>query len=135
MYIDPPYNSRQYCDAYHLLENVARCEKPKVFGVAKKMDRSAMESKYCTESATAAFEELIENIEAKYILLSYNNMAENGNSRSNAKIKDEDIIRVLSTKGNVRVFSENYKPFTTGKSNITQNEERLFLCNCFSEEL
>ena len=27
VYIDPPYNSRQYCDAYHLLENVARWEK------------------------------------------------------------------------------------------------------------
>ena len=24
VYIDPPYNSRQYCDAYHLIENVAR---------------------------------------------------------------------------------------------------------------
>ena len=23
VYIDPPYNSRQYCDAYHFLENVA----------------------------------------------------------------------------------------------------------------
>jgi len=40
VYIDPPYNSRQYCDAYHLLENVARWEKPSVYGVAKKMDRS-----------------------------------------------------------------------------------------------
>ena len=27
VYIDPPYNSRQYCDAYHLLENVARWKK------------------------------------------------------------------------------------------------------------
>ena len=48
VYIDPPYNSRQYCDSYHLLENVARWEKPEVFGVAKKMDRSGMKSKYCT---------------------------------------------------------------------------------------
>ena len=24
VYIDPPYNSRQYCDAYHLLENIAK---------------------------------------------------------------------------------------------------------------
>ena len=32
IYIDPPYNSRQYCDAYHLLENVARWNKPEVFG-------------------------------------------------------------------------------------------------------
>ena len=45
VYIDPPYNSRQYCDAYHLLENVARWEKPEVFGVARKMDRSTMKSK------------------------------------------------------------------------------------------
>lgn len=36
VYIDPPYNSRQYCDAYHLLENIARWEKPAVYGVAKK---------------------------------------------------------------------------------------------------
>ena len=88
VYIDPPYNSRQYCDAYHLLENVARWEKPKVFGVAKKMDRSGMKSKYCTMSATKAFEALIGDIKAKYIMLSYNNMAEKGNCRSNAKITD-----------------------------------------------
>lgn len=134
VYIDPPYNSRQYCDAYHLLENVARWEKPKVFGVAKKMDRSSMKSKYCTTSATEAFEALVEDIKAKYILLSYNNMAEKGNCRSNAKITDEDIMRILSKKGTVKVFEESYKAFTTGKSDITENAERLFLCTCFNEE-
>lgn len=134
VYIDPPYNSRQYCDAYHLLENVARWEKPEVFGVAKKMDRSSMKSKYCTTSATKAFETLINDIKAKYILLSYNNMAEKGNCRSNAKITDEDIMRILSKKGTVKVFEESYKAFTTGKSDITENAERLFLCTCFNEE-
>lgn len=128
VYIDPPYNSRQYSDAYHLLENVARWEKPEVFGVAKKMDRTAIKSKYCTSEATAAFEDLISNISAKYILLSYNNMARKGNDRSNAKISDEDIMRILKGKGELRVFSEQYKAFTTGKSDIANNEERLFLC-------
>lgn len=102
VYIDPPYNSRQYCDAYHLLENVARWEKPEVFGVAKKMDRSTMKSKYCTQSATEAFEQLIKDINAKYILLSYNNMAAKGNDRSNAKILDDDILRILKQKGEVK---------------------------------
>lgn len=134
VYIDPPYNSRQYCDAYHLLENVARWEKPNVFGVAKKMNRDKMKSKYCTQSATEAFEDLIKNINAKYILFSYNNMATKGNGRSNAKIADEDIMRVLQSKGTVKVFSENYKAFSAGKSNIANNAERLFLCTCFSEE-
>lgn len=133
IYIDPPYNSRQYCDAYHLLENVARWEKPEVVGVARKMDRTALKSDYCTQKATVAFENLIDSIHAKYILLSYNNMANKGNDRSNAKISDDDIMKILSKKGKVKVFSEDYKAFSTGKSDIQANQERLFLCICNNE--
>lgn len=67
VYLDPPYNSRQYCDAYHLLENVARWEKPEVFGVARKMDRISLKSRYCTRGASKALEDLVRNITAKYI--------------------------------------------------------------------
>lgn len=134
VYIDPPYNSRQYCDAYHLLENVAQWNKPKVFGVAKKMDRTALKSDYCTQKATAAFEKLIDSIHAKYILLSYNNMAEKGNDRSNAKINDNDIMRILQKKGTIKVFVEDHKAFSTGKSDIKENQERLFLCTCYEAD-
>jgi adenine-specific DNA-methyltransferase len=134
VYIDPPYNSRQYCDAYHLLENIALWEKPAVSGVARKMDRSALKSDYCTNKAATAFETLVKNINARYILLSYNNMAQKGNGRSNAKISDADIMRVLSTKGKVTVFTKDYKPFTAGKSDIDEHEERLFLCVCKSSQ-
>lgn len=134
VYIDPPYNSRQYCDAYHLLENVARWNKPEVFGVAKKMDRTSLKSDYCTMKATETFEKLIDSIHAKYIMLSYNNMAEKGNGRSNAKISDSDIIRILQKKGTVKVFAEDYKAFSTGKSDIKDNQERLFLCTCYEYE-
>lgn len=131
VYLDPPYNSRQYCDAYHLLENVARWEKPKVYGVAKKMDRKNLKSAFCTNKATRAFEDLIHSINARYVLLSYNNMSKKGNDRSNAKLDDKDIMRILQAKGTVQVFEENYKAFTTGKSDIQDNAERLFLCTCF----
>lgn len=131
VYIDPPYNSRQYCDAYHLIENIARWEKPEVFGVAKKMDRTALKSKYCTRSAPEAFSDLINNLNAKYIVVSYNNMAEKGNDRSNARISDEELLETLKTKGDVKVFSEQFKAFTTGKSEHLDNEERLFVCKCF----
>lgn len=130
VYLDPPYNSRQYCDAYHVLENVARWEQPEVFGVARKMDRTALKSAYCTKEATQAFADLIEHINARYILLSYNNMEKKGNDRSNAKLADEDIMRILQAKGNVQIFEEDYKAFTTGKSDIQDNAERLFLCTC-----
>ena len=130
VYIDPPYNSRQYCDAYHLLENIARWEKPEVYGEARKMDRTKLKSNYCTTKATKSFENLIKNTNSRYILLSYNNMAKKGNDRSNAKIDDSDIIRILSRKGEVKIFTQSYKPFSAGKSDINNNEERLFLCIC-----
>ena len=128
VYIDPPYNSRQYCDAYHLIENIARWEKPEVFGIAKKMDRTALKSKYCTREAPAAFEDLIKNITAKYIVVSYNNMAKKGNDRSNARISDSQILETLENKGDVKTFSQPLKAFTTGKSEHSDNEERLFIC-------
>ncbi|MDD5022302.1 MAG: Dam family site-specific DNA-(adenine-N6)-methyltransferase [Endomicrobiaceae bacterium] len=134
VYIDPPYNSRQYCDLYHLVENIARWNKPKVDGVAKKMGRDNLKSDYCTQKAPEVFEKLISNIDAKYILLSYNNMANKGNARSNAKISDTDIMKVLSKKGKVKTFSQKYKSFTAGKSDIQENEERLFLCVCETPE-
>ncbi|RDU51441.1 DNA methyltransferase [Helicobacter sp. MIT 00-7814] len=130
VYIDPPYNSRQYSDTYHLLENVATWQKPQVFGVAKKMDRSAIKSKYCNSTANEAFNDLITNINARYILLSYNNMATKGNDRSNARINDEIIMQTLSKKGKVSIFSQDYKAFSAGKSSIKDNSERLFLCKC-----
>lgn len=128
VYLDPPYNSRQYSDTYHLLENVARWEKPPVYGVARKMNRAGLKSAYCTRKATEFFEDLIQNIDANFILLSYNNMADSGDDRSNARISDADIFRILSAKGHVDVFSKPYRAFSAGKSAKRQNEERLFLC-------
>lgn len=128
VYLDPPYNSRQYSDAYHLLENVATWQKPQVFGVARKMDRKHIKSKYCNSDANEAFMDLITHINAKYILFSYNNMATKANDRSNARINDEVIMQTLSKKGKVSVFSQGYKAFSTGKSDIKDNAERLFLC-------
>ncbi len=128
VYIDPPYNSRQYCDAYHLLENVAEWNKPKVYGVAKKMDRTNLKSKYCTNKAVEAFDELVKNCNSKYILVSYNNTGDKSNSRSNAKISDLQIKQILEKKGKVKVFEQDYNNFTTGKSVSLDHKERLFLC-------
>jgi len=134
LYIDPPYNSRQYSDAYHLLENLAEWKKPKVVGVAKKMDRSHIKSAYCLKEATQAFENLIMNANCKHILLSYNNTADSKDDRSNARIKDNDIIRILRNKGQIEIFEKDYKAFTTGKSNGDGNTERIFYCKVRDEE-
>lgn len=134
IYIDPPYNSRQYGDAYHLLENVAEWKKPKVYGVAKKMDRSKIKSNYCTNKASNAFKDLIKNCNCKYIIVSYNNMGQKGNSRSQAKISDTEILEILNQKGKVKVFEQDFNFFTTGKTHIDNHKERLFLCEVCEQE-
>ncbi|NOZ90217.1 MAG: DNA adenine methylase, partial [Epsilonproteobacteria bacterium] len=111
LYLDPPYNSRQYSDSYHLLENLTLWQKPEVFGEAKKFDRSKIKSEYCKVTATQAFDDLIKSANCKYILLSYNNMANKGNHRSNARIQDKDIIEILSKRGEVKIFEKRYREF------------------------
>lgn len=134
VYCDPPYNSRNYCDLYHVLENVAQWKKPEVEGEARKMDRTGLKSRYCSRTASVAFEELIKALNCRYIVLSYNNTGDKANDRSNARMSDEDIMRILSEKGKVKVYSQRYKAFTTGKSNNSTNEERLFVCEVLNED-
>ncbi|TWW07961.1 hypothetical protein E3A20_29080, partial [Planctomyces bekefii] len=127
LYLDPPYNSRQYCDSYHLLENLISWKKPKVYGKAKKMDRDHLKSHYCLKSALNAFNDLIENANCKHILLSYNNTGESKDGRSNARFGDNEILNVLYNKGEVEIFEKkNYQAFTTGKSDPAGNCERIF---------
>lgn len=128
VYIDPPYNSRQYSDAYHLLENIATWQKEEVFGVAKKINRSHIKSKYSMKSAGIAFGELIDNLDTKYILVSYNDMGGSGNARSQSRISDHEILSALKRKGEVKIYETDFKQFTTGKSGKNDLKERIFLC-------
>lgn len=128
VYVDPPYNSRQYSDSYHLLENISTWKKAEVFGVAKKIDRSDIKSKYNLKSAGVAFCELIDNIDAKYILVSYNDMGDSGDERSQSRISDHEILSALKRKGEVKIFETEFKQFTTGKSKKSDLKERIFLC-------
>lgn len=132
VYIDPPYNSRQYCDAYHLLENIAIWDKPEVFGIAKKMKRgNEIKSDYCTKKAPISFDNLVQSINAKYIIVSFNNMGNKGAGRSQSKLSDQDIIKSLSKRGKLEIFNTRFNQFTSGKTNIKGHQERLFVCEVF----
>ncbi len=132
LYIDTPYNSRQYVDSYHLLENLAMWEKPELEGVARKIsseDRQYGKSKYCLKSAPEAFDDLIQHVNAKLIVVSYSNMAEKGDGRSNAKISDHEMISSLEKRGKTISYEQDYKHFTTGLKDIDNYQERLFVCH------
>lgn len=129
VYIDPPYNSRQYSDTYHLLENLITWKKPPVHGKARKMERRHIKSRYCSRvHAPVAFRDLIEHASCRHIFLSYNNMAVKGHTRSNALLSDDLIVEVLEARGEVELYERRYKPFSAGLRAIPDHRERVFHC-------
>ncbi len=126
VYIDPPYNSRQYSRFYHILENITKWEKPKLFGTACKPKAENM-SEYCRSSATKTFEGLIHSLNCKYIVVSYNNTYNSKSSSSKNKITLEDIQTILENKGTVSIFEKEHQYFNAGKTELPNHKELVFI--------
>jgi len=125
-YIDPPYNSRQYSRFYHIYENLVQWKKPKLYGVALKPEPENM-SKYCTVQAKNAFKDLVQNLDVKYLAVSYNNTYKSKSKSSKNKIKLEEIIDILNEFGTTQIFEQSHKYFNAGKTDFNDHKEFLFL--------
>ncbi len=126
VYIDPPYNSRQYSRFYHVLETLTKWDKPKLHGVALKPDPENM-SDYCRESAKNRFSELIRDIDARYLVVSYNNTYDSKSNSSRNKITLHEIEKILQAKGKTKVFEKKYRHFNAGNTNFSNHKEYLFV--------
>jgi adenine-specific DNA-methyltransferase len=126
VYIDPPYNSRQYSRFYHVLENITTWKKPKLYGEALKPEPENM-SEYCKSKALDAFSALINDLQCKYILVSYNNTYDSKSSSSKNKMTLENIQSVLAKKGIVTCFEKSHQFFNAGKTQFADHKELIFL--------
>lgn len=126
VYIDPPYNSRQYSRFYHLLETLIKWDKPVLHGVALKPEPENM-SDYCKTNAKDRFADLIDAINTKYFVVSYNNTYDSKSNSSKNKITLQDIKNILSKKGKTKVFEKAHKHFNTGKTDFKDHKEYLFV--------
>lgn len=126
VYIDPPYNSRQYSRFYHVYENLVKWEKPELVGTAMKPPTENM-SKYCSAKAPETFEDLIQNLDAKYLVVSYNNTYNSKSKSSQNKIQLEEIEETLNKKGETKKFEKDYRFFNAGKTNLENHQELLYI--------
>lgn len=125
-FIDPPYNSRQYSRFYHVLENVVQWKKPRLEGVALKPQAENM-SEYCRNGAPEVFADLIDNIDAKYIVVTYNNTYNSKSSSSKNKITLEEINKILSYKGRTVIYEKKHQCFNAGKTEFDDHKEFIFI--------
>ncbi|MGM1055434.1 MAG: DNA adenine methylase [Bacteroidota bacterium] len=113
LYLDPPYNARQYGANYHLLNTIALYDEfiPK----GKTGLRNYNKSDYCSKAKVlSTFQELIENSKFKYIFLSYNN---------EGLMPTEVIQKVMEKFGHYQLASTNYQRF---KADKTENRNHKF---------
>ena len=125
LYLDPPYNARQYVNFYHILENLAEWKRPEVFGKTLKMERNNRMSDYSKSKAKNVLQDLVQNAKCKYILLSYNNTYQAKSGATINKITKEEITEILSNVGEVQVFEEKYRYFNTGKTDFGSKHKEL----------
>ena len=128
LYIDPPYNARQYCSNYHVLETIAKYDNPTLSGVTGLRDSSTQKSKFCSKRTVAdTFDDLIKNAKFKYIFLSYNNEG----------LMSLDTIReIMSKYGEYKFFTQEYRRFKADKDenrNISADSTTEYL-HCLIKE-
>jgi len=116
LYLDPPYNQRQYATNYHLLETIAKYDNPQLYGKTGLRDYKKEKSLYCSRSSVKkAFQELISKAKSKYIFLSYNN---------EGLMTLDDIRDIMGTRGKYGFFTKEYSRFKADK-----DENRDFSAN------
>lgn len=118
LYIDPPYNSRQYLPNYHLLETIARYDNPKINGKTGIRDYNEEKSKYCIKSKVYdELEELISNANFKHIIMSYN---------QDGILKKEEIENILKKYGNKDTYKLYEIPYKQYQNKLTEKLEKHY---------
>ena len=133
IFIDPPYSGVHYSRFYHVLETIIKWDKPQLNGVAMKPKEENM-SNYCRSTALKSFEDLIQKINGKYIVVTYNNTYNSKSKSSKNKIKLEEIKQCLEQKGKTLIFEQDYNAFNAGKTNLNEHKEYVFICEIQKKE-
>lgn len=105
LYLDPPYNAREYGANYHLLNTIARYDNfiPK----GKTGLRDYQKSNFCKKNQVSeAFENLIKSANFNYIFLSYNN---------EGLMPSDEIQKIMKKYGKYDLITTDYTRFRADK--------------------
>lgn len=121
LYLDPPYNQRQYPPYYHILETISLDDKPNIYGKTGRRPYKNMLSPFCVKNkAYEALKGVIENAQFQNIFLSYN---------TEGLLNVTKIKNLLSEYGNTEIFYKDhrrYKSNGNGKNHNHDLKEVLF---------
>jgi adenine-specific DNA-methyltransferase len=110
-YLDPPYNQHRYLGNYHVWESLVRWDKPEVYGLAmKRVDCRDYQSDFNSKRRIrAAFAELVDSIDARYLLVSFSD---------EGYLSRDDICALLEPHGEVASIAVDYKRYVGAQIGI-----------------
>ncbi len=119
IYLDPPYNARQYSSVFHVLETICLADNPKTTGIVNKRIFNLNEkSKLCSKKQSSfEFEKIVYECSKKTheIFISY----------SNEGIVDLKKIEEIMLKNfkKFQIFEYDYRKFKTNNRKLQQNNK------------
>lgn len=118
LYLDPPYNERQYLPNYHVLETIAKYDSPDIHGVTGMRSYKEQKSRFCnSKTALEDLAQISEKARFKSLVLSYN---------SEGIMSHDSIIDVLSQFGSVKVAQFEYMRFKSNNNGSARNTKHVF---------
>lgn len=122
LYLDPPYNERQYCSNYHMLETIAKNDNPAIKGKTGLRNYESQKSVFCIKSKVCdAFDKLIKNADFKYIFLSYNN---------EGLMSFDEIKDIMSKYGTYSLYTKEYRRFKADNNRNNKADSTIEYLHC-----
>ena len=115
VYLDPPYNGRKYATNYHILETIARNDRPGLRCKAKIRADATLSAFNSRRKVREVLGTVLDNWKSRcrHLCMSYN---------SEGIVSKEDIVAMLKQRGygDVRVYEKEYPRFSTHASDTSK---------------
>ncbi len=128
LYLDPPYNERQYAPNYHILETIAKWDNPKIKGITGMRPYEEQKSEFCNaKTGIKALGEIINKGNFKHLLLSYNN---------EGIMPESEILKLFSKAGKSEVAEQKYQRYKSNSNGEQKNgvREKIYYLKTISQQ-
>lgn len=117
LYLDPPYNERQYAPNYHILETIAKYDNPEIKGITGMRNYDLQKSDFCnTNKALSNLDYIAREADCKFLVLSYN---------SEGIMSSDSILSILEKYGKVSCDKIDYTRFKSNSNGLSKSRKYI----------
>ena len=128
LYLDPPYNERQYAPNYHILETIAEWDNPEIKGVTGMRPYENQKSEFCNaRTGIKALGEIIKKNNFKYLLLSYND---------DGVMPESEILKLFNKAGKSEIAEQSYQRYKSNSNGEQKNgvKEKIYYLKSVNQQ-